>query len=690
MPSTTHARALRRGTPVALLVGAALLAAAAGAAAFPTEHSLAPRQYNQNAYWYSKCLPLLLFLRSHGVPEAQLWDRPLPADSTGCCNWDASEASRIRTITCVNGVLDAIKWNSGLNGDINSNAFIDPSAQQSSALATAAWTSIDFGGNSGLSGTFPRWLKGAGNTLRAVNLSRTGISGQLPRLDILLPNLVSLDVSSTRLGGYLPPIPAKTVVCNTTPNGGMCHYNSYEAFTPPSCVAGLAECTGSAPDPSSPTIPPMNLPHWGDLPAPYSQYGMKSTTEQCDLLRVWLKSHGADDKDVWPAGNTCCESPRVKCGPWGVIKLFATSLKLKGDINTPAGTIEELRGLQAIFLNDNQLSGTFPAWIPKLPDLFDLDLGRNSLSGPFPDLTTCSQIKNVELGGNLFEGPVPVLVSRNSTFMCKCGNAMGICRLELQYGAKKPCWEHDPEFYDPVCISSNPSMQPCAWNGTVVPQPPADDVGTGFTCVKSCTDMGRYVNVKQLNSLPARLQCDGPNATACSWYLDAKCSQLAPNEEEPRQSGMVCEQYSSGWCSSAARVFANPNAVEVQCGAPGAWTCIQSCQDKGNSLRVRSIGKAAEGGTVQCQGPDATKCSWYAGPGCIKLAQGEPEPHVSGEAGMVCNQLEAGWCKIGADAVFRSNFSLPCAGSVPSGAAGAHRAGFSAVAGLVALGMALS
>jgi len=319
---------------------------------------------------------------------------------------------------------------------------------------------IDLSNNPQLTGTVPRWLRGAGNTLRTLNLSNTNVVGQVPRLDILLPNLVSLDLSRTAISGYLPPLPAKLVQCSTAANrGGLCNYpvSGWLALTPPACCAGLPPCSGNAPDASAPVIPAILTPHWGDLAGPYSQYGMKSTQEQCDLLRSWFKFHELRDETLWPAGSTCCDHEIVKCDRWGVIWVFGGALGLKGDINLPANTIQELKGLQYVFFDHNALTGTFPPWIPTLPDLYNLDLSFNQLLGPFPQLSQCSQIKNVELQGNRFNGKIPVLVSRNSTYFCSCGNFLGACKFEG--GNTNLCWEHDPEFYDSTCITSNPSIK---------------------------------------------------------------------------------------------------------------------------------------------------------------------------------------------------------------------------------------
>lgn len=282
---------------------------------------------------------------------------------------------------------------------------------------------------------------------------------------------------------------------------------------------------------------------------------------------------------------------------------------MTGDINSPPNSISQIKGLQYIFFDGNSLTGSFPEWVTTLPDLYNLDLSWNKLNGQIPQLSQCSQIKNVLLQGNYFTGKIPSLVTRNSTYFCSCGNFMGECKFEGGYNSL--CWESDPAFYDETCISSNPTIKQCEGNGTIPASttPVAPETKVTWTCVKSCSDLGHFVKVRQLNSIPARIMCEGPNATACSWYSDNKCTVLAPGEPEPRGSGVVCTQNTQGWCGAAVYALANPNAPESACGVTGPWTCIRSCIDKGNSVMVRSVGNLSAGGTIQCMGPDSNKCS---------------------------------------------------------------------------------
>jgi hypothetical protein len=74
-------------------------------------------------------------------------------------------------------------------------------------------------------------------------------------------------------------------------------------------------------------------------------------------------------------------------------------------------------------------------------------------------------------------------------------------------------------FYDNNCVQSNPSIPQCSGFGNetaIAPIVPEIEVAN-FTCMRSCRDKGNYINVKLINGVPKRVQCSGPNATACSW-----------------------------------------------------------------------------------------------------------------------------------------------------------------------------
>ncbi|KAI9012242.1 hypothetical protein DFJ74DRAFT_297077 [Hyaloraphidium curvatum] len=186
-----------------------------------------------------------------------------------------------------------------------------------------------------------------------------------------------------------------------------------------------------------------------------------------------------------------------------------------------------------------------------------------------------------------------------------------------------------------------------------------------WTCLRSCNDGGLYLQVRRANDTVVCLGTDdffGAPAT-CSFFTDANCGVLAPGSNEPHTNpylwedseGIICTSTATGWCKVAADVVLNNQTAPTQCTAtgitatgtatstptPGPWTCFTSCPDKAHSVLVRLT---PERQTVQCQGPNATMCSWFDDGACMRLAPGEPMPGIGGLQGYVCTQTAEGWC----------------------------------------------
>ncbi|KAI9000346.1 hypothetical protein DFJ74DRAFT_697500 [Hyaloraphidium curvatum] len=611
-----------------------------------------------SAYWFQKCWPLQYFLEQHGVAQRYLWISPEYL-AEGCCNFDSSDAETTRRITCTNGVLETIRWGPNeLVGNLSDFGFIDHSAVDTAlGKPLHAWKSIDFSGNPKLGGTFPRWFKKGGATLQSVNLSGTGLTGQLLRLDTILPNLKSLDVSGTKLSGFLPAMPPGLTTCRITPNSKLCSFlqSDWSATTPASCTTGLVPCAGKAPSGAVPQMPAPLRPHYQFLEPPIP--GLKSAKEQCRLLKEWLVYHNASNDILWP-GDDCC---MLECGdkcPYLEVQVVSCLINvgptylmlelqgLTGDINEPPGTMSELKALNTFFAGMNKLTGSFPEFLTGMPDLEAISLSWNKLSGPIPPLAQLESLQLLDLVGNNFSGPVPLLAKRPSP-SSEVDDYMGTC--SIQGGDNKLCWEFDPGFYDETCAFSNPDIGACVDGSapTITPARPTAD--GSYSCIRSCEDLGNYVSARLLARDPVRVQCAGPNATACSWYVDPDCSLLAPGEDVPRVGGgVLCPQTTLGWCGAAASTLASGNP-QAECPTAGPWKCMRSCEDKGNRVVVRTLGNLDMGGTVQCRGPDRTKCSWLSDDSCTTLAEGEPQPDPRNEMGYRCEQLDSGWCKTAKD-----------------------------------------
>ncbi|KAI9005666.1 hypothetical protein DFJ74DRAFT_773930 [Hyaloraphidium curvatum] len=657
------------------LLAAALLAAPLASSASPVAPAadspaprLEKRQSAYQAFWYNKCAPVARFLNNHGVPSRLLWENKSPLPPEGCCNYDASDATTVRKITCNQGILETITWGPDeLVGPLSDYGFVDQGVTDAAlGKPLHGWTSVDLSGNTRLTGTFPRWLSRAG-TLQAVNLSRTGLSGQLPRLDIQLPSLRSLDISNTKLQGYLPAMPANLTECKTAPNPGVCRFPVSDwSAAAPSCGNGLVTCTGQAPSGAVPGWPQPLQPMGYGTPA-----GDQVTAAQCNQLRSWLIFHGYDAKALWDEGANCCQGGKsisLCCSNGWINHVHNLATQgLTGDINLPEGGLNLLRGMDYFDVAKNKLSGGFPKFLTTMPNLNNIDLTNNRLTGPIPELAQLPQLYSLKIAGNGFTGPLPLLVrnayKRDDGSWCCGPSTFQECRIQSE--ENRVCWAYDVGFYDENCASSNPDIVPCGLDGTQLPPPvPArPPVSEEPKCVRSCEDLGHYVPARLLSMDPLKIACNGPNSTACSWYEDANCTKLAPGEAAPLQGGGVaCTQNTLGWCGTAATVLLAGAPVDQGCPAAGPWICMRMCDLKGNSVKVRALGDPKNGGTVQCQGPDRTKCSWYEGGGCSKLAAGEPQPDPRGEMGYRCEQLSSGWCKSARDVAIagvQANSSCP-------------------------------
>ncbi|KAG7037687.1 LRR receptor-like serine/threonine-protein kinase ERECTA [Cucurbita argyrosperma subsp. argyrosperma] len=64
-------------------------------------------------------------------------------------------------------------------------------------------------------------------------------------------------------------------------------------------------------------------------------------------------------------------------------------------------------------LNDNHLTGSIPAELGKLTDLFDLNVANNNLGGPIPDnLSSCTNLNSLNVHGNKLNGTIPLSFQR--------------------------------------------------------------------------------------------------------------------------------------------------------------------------------------------------------------------------------------------------------------------------------------
>ncbi|KAK7508432.1 hypothetical protein BaRGS_00000671 [Batillaria attramentaria] len=76
--------------------------------------------------------------------------------------------------------------------------------------------------------------------------------------------------------------------------------------------------------------------------------------------------------------------------------------------------VYELRKLEILFINDNQVSTIDAAGFQRLPVLATLDLQNNNISQVPPELGNCVSIKSLQLGGNPCRNPRPALLAKGT------------------------------------------------------------------------------------------------------------------------------------------------------------------------------------------------------------------------------------------------------------------------------------
>lgn len=581
--------------------------------------------------------------------------------------------------------LQNLVWRAELNGTFNFNSLApyQPTDEVGYALQ-AAYENIDLSGNPNLKGPLIPGSPSIWSSLKTLNLSNSGLSGRLPRLDAWLPNLVSLDASNTFLTGYVPPMPKGLTVCKLPPT--VCYFPdaSWASTVPTACLEGLSKCDGSSVALRPvPELPAPIRPHWGSLPDPLQNYGLATIQDQCSKLYDWITFHGiAVNKTEFMSATTgtCCNWGnagmslyRIYCirNNSAIGRLEFNFWGLAGDINQPPGTMSTLQALGIIHMKGNNLSGGFPGWVFNMSDLGELLVSSNQLSGTVPNLIGLESLRTLDMTNNSFSGNLPPFRGQSDNY----------CWIGAQRG-NGACFGYDSEWSEPTCSFDgvNTPITACP-----VQNNPADQVSpqTDWHCYMTACDVA--VKIRRVWSFQqgVTLQCQGnrgtaadygTNQTACAYYHDSSCTQRvnasgadttmralaprAPVEEGPlclqeqawTMYSCMCPQCLTNWCPWAWYTWGKdaPNSTAVTTmtatatrtatatPSPGTWTCVQSCPDKGNRVLVRGF----PNGTVQCEGPDSARCSWWSDAVCTVLAPGEPAPDPSKNVGYTCEQTK--------------------------------------------------
>lgn len=153
---------------------------------------------------------------------------------------------------------------------------------------------------------------------------------------------------------------------------------------------------------------------------PHNAYGAKCDPDDESGLLAFKSSIKSDPSSMlksWIPGTNCCTWSGVGC----LDDKRVTSLSLTGDSENPksflSGTISpslsKLKFLDGIYLiNLLKISGPFPDFLFKLPNLKFIYIENNTLSGPIPqNIGNMNQLEAFSLQGNKFTGPIPSSIS---------------------------------------------------------------------------------------------------------------------------------------------------------------------------------------------------------------------------------------------------------------------------------------
>jgi hypothetical protein len=340
-----------------------------------------------------------------------------------------------RKIICDNttGATEALIWTGdALAGDLGERS---PLGYTNNAIKI-----LDFSDNPRLGGSLPSWLANL-QTLENLNLARTNISGQLPRLDRDWDKVTSLNLVDTQLTGYVPALPGNIADCEM-PRDRLCFYPdaSWTDASSPACLRDIQACSGNPPnDKTPPPLPQTLAPHMEDVDPPYSPDAIRSIEDQCRLFKEWLVFHGENASLLWTDSDTCCPYWRdsnmpereVTCLPWGISYISWTpkTWSLTGDINLPENTMSELKGLRNFNFPGQKLTGGFPVWATQITDLFGFNVANNSLSGPVLSMLQNGYFSAMMIENNNFSGPLPQLQVRKSGYGSE-ESGYGVCILQ--------------------------------------------------------------------------------------------------------------------------------------------------------------------------------------------------------------------------------------------------------------------
>jgi hypothetical protein len=163
-----------------------------------------------------------------------------------------------------------------------------------------------------------------------------------------------------------------------------------------------------------------------------------------------------------------------------------------------------------------------------MADLGDLQLTRNNLTGPVPNLVPFESLGTLDIRDNKFTGPLSPFRGQFDNF-CWVGGQRG-----------DACYEYDPEWSEPTCTwySSNRNLSFCP---LAMPQ---DDVvpQTDWFCFVEPCEQSMLVRRVWSFQQGVTMQCKGNRGLAadygndhkaCQFYSDDKCTTPVAERSSP-------------------------------------------------------------------------------------------------------------------------------------------------------------
>ncbi|RVW56227.1 Receptor-like protein kinase HSL1 [Vitis vinifera] len=160
------------------------------------------------------------------------------------------------------------------------------------------------------------------------------------------------------------------------------------------------------------------------------------TSDEIQLLlkvKAELQNFDTDVFDSWESNDSACNFRGITCNSDGRVReIELSNQRLSGIV--PLESICQLESLEKLSLGANFLQGTISGDLNKCVGLQYLDLGNNLFTGPLPDFSSLSGLKHLYLNSSGFSGLFPWKSLQNiinGTLPPEIGNLNKLINLEL-------------------------------------------------------------------------------------------------------------------------------------------------------------------------------------------------------------------------------------------------------------------